>query len=579
VTATDGGPAVHSTVTGDAGQSGGGALTSARSPNDRLRTALGLARVQASMLVRSVLVLAGLVVGGSFIWFIVHLAERPLWWNASWLIGYGQLILAMSALVAAQLAAGRARRNAMTDLYASFPATAATRTVGFLVGLAGVAPASLLLIGAGVAIVQVLGPVGAPNEAVLAAGPLLVLAAGASGVAIGTRFSHPLAGALGALALFLSSAAVTGSGIWLVPWQFGHDQLPFLPGPLAGYPPGGAHAVELAALAVLAAVVALAMTVRHGKACGGLAAAGIVAVALICLTGVVQARPIPTASLNHLVRAVADPASVQRCTTANQVSYCLYPGFGDLLPSLEAPVNGVLAHLPARPDQRLTLMQVMSISLPDATLTHGHPERQVAEWMAQLQRTPGTRAAASPIYLPIGQWPNAGGALADAHFDVALAAAQWAVHLAPRFTSGGACIALDQAREPIAIWLAILATHPPADELNAGLGVGITEVRNTWIATWGYPGSATGGYLSPGGTAPTTTEVGYLLAREMTKLPAQKVTRILTASWSKWTNVRATDAQLAAALGVRLPHVSASAPRPAPGEPVQSGPQQPVCTS
>ena len=36
------------------------------------------------------------------------------------------------------------------------------------------------------------------------------------------------------------------------------NQLASLPGPLAGYPPAGAHALELAGLAVLAGIVALA---------------------------------------------------------------------------------------------------------------------------------------------------------------------------------------------------------------------------------------------------------------------------------------------------------------------------------
>jgi predicted enzyme related to lactoylglutathione lyase len=31
---------------------------------------------------------------------------------------------------------------------------------------------------------------------------------------------------------------------------------------------------------------------------------------------------------------------VQRCTTTSQVRYCLYPGFGRQLPSLEAPGRG-----------------------------------------------------------------------------------------------------------------------------------------------------------------------------------------------------------------------------------------------
>jgi hypothetical protein len=594
VTATDGGPAIQAAAsvgTGGASTSGGELDVSARAGQDGLRTVLGLARVEASMLVRNVLVLAGLLTGGFFIWFIIHLA-KPLWWNAAWQIGYGQLILAIAVLVAAQLAAGRARRNGMTDLYASFPVTAARRGLGFLIGLAGVLPASVLLIGAGVVVVQVLVPVGTPSAAVLAAGPLLVLAAGAAGSAIGARFSHPMAGVLGALALFLSSATThvaTGAGVWLVPWQVGQDQLGSLPGPLAGYPPGAEHAVELAAIAVLAGVVALALAVRGAKARGGLAAAGAVALALVCLAGVLQARPIPTASLNHLVREVADPASVQRCTTANQVRYCLYPGFGDVLPSLQAPVSGVLAHLPARPAQRLTVMQVGQLSFPETTLTHGHSARQVARWTVQLQRAPGTGARASAIYLPIGSWPTGRGAMADVRFDLALAAADWAVHLAPTISSSEvasttfqSCVPLDQAREPIAIWLAILAARPPASELQAGLTArtaGPAEVANTWVITWAYPGSQIGGYLSPGGTAPTTTAVGYLLAHEMTMLPAQKVTRILGASWSKWTSWHATYAQLAAALGIRLPHVAASVPPAPPGVSLQSGPQQPVCTS
>jgi hypothetical protein len=68
----------------------------------------------------------------------------------------------------------------MTDLYASFPATAGTRTLAHLAGLVGAAPASLLLIGAAVTVVQVLGPIGAPGITVLAAGLLLVIAAGAT---------------------------------------------------------------------------------------------------------------------------------------------------------------------------------------------------------------------------------------------------------------------------------------------------------------------------------------------------------------------------------------------------------------
>jgi hypothetical protein len=438
---------------------------------------------------------------------------------------------------------------------------------------------------------------GVPSIAVLAGGLLLVVAAGAAGIAIATRFPHPLAGMLGALALFLSSGQSHlpwAAGTWLYPWASFSDQLGVLPGPLAGYPPAGAHALELAGLAVLAGIVALAVTVSRARARGGLAAAGIAAAAVICLAGAVQLRPIPTADLNHLVSEVADPASVQRCTTANHVRYCLYPGFGSLLPSLEAPVNAVLAHLPARP---LTVRQVVPLSLPDSTLTHGHPNQEVSQWDARVQRAPGSDGAApaSAIYLPVGAWPAAGSQLADAHFDLALSAAEWAVRIPPQAIGSPSaqvflpCVPFDQAREAIAIWLAILATHPPAAELQDGLGTGTgifeADVRNTFVRTWNYPG---GGYVTPPGGGPQNTAAGYLLANAMTSLPAQKVSHVLNDAWATWMNWHTTDTQLAAALGIPMPSVPvppALRPgfKPPPGATNAPGPgpqqQNPVCTT
>jgi hypothetical protein len=545
----------------------------------RLRMVLSLAKVEASLLVRSVLGLAGLLAGALVIWFLIGSAE-PLWWNAGWRIGGGQLVLGMAILAAAQLNAGRPRRDAMADLYASFPATAGTRTVAHLIGLAGAAPASLLLIGAAAVVIEERGAIGAPSMTVLAGGLLLVVAAGAAGIAIGTRFAHPLAGVLGALALFTTAATnhlTSGGGIWLLPWQVLQDDLSQLPGPLAGYPPASAHAVELAGLAVLAGIVALALTAGGARARGGLAAAGILAVALICFAGALQLRPVPTAELNHLVTEIADPASVQHCTTGSEVRYCLYPGFGRDLSSVEGPVNGVLAHLPAHPGQPLTIRQATVTSLDD-TFTHGHPQQQTSQWSAQLQGAPGNAATVSAVYLSVGSWPAAGGQLADARFDVALAAADWAVHFPLPIVTGQPCVPLNQAREAIAIWLAILATHPPAGELQGGLGgpgggMTGTEVNNTMIRTWNYPG-LTANYLT--GVGPQLTAAGYLLANAMTSLPEQQVSRVLDSAWATWLNRHTTEAQLATALGIPMPSVPGL---PGPLGPPGNGPQNPVCTT
>jgi DNA-directed RNA polymerase specialized sigma24 family protein len=188
--------------------------------------------------------------------------------------------------------------------------------------LTGAVPASAVLLGFAVALAQLKDPVGAPSSMVLAGGVLLVIAAGAAGIALGTRFPHPLAGLLGALALFLPTATshvLPSWSTWLIPWHIFPDELGWLPGPMAGYPPAGAHVASLAGGAVLAA---MALTFRRSRARVWLAAGGILAATVIALTGAAQMRPVSTAELNSLAAEMADPASVQHCTTASEVRYC-----------------------------------------------------------------------------------------------------------------------------------------------------------------------------------------------------------------------------------------------------------------
>jgi hypothetical protein len=552
------GPALHGTdaaAHAGGGSSGAGSRGAGLARSPRLRIVLGLARIEALLMVRSMLVLAGLLAGVLAIWGWFWLNPvQPLWWWADWRIGAAQLFLAMTVLAAAQLAAGRPRRDAMADLYASFPATASVRTLACLAGLTGAVPASVLLAGVGVVLVQLRGTIGTPSIMVLAGGVVLVIAAGAAGTAIGSRFPHPLAGLLGALALFLPTATahlLPVWSIWLIPWHYFPDQLGWLPGPLHGYPPAGGHAAELAGVAILAAIVALAVTVRSARARALLAAAGVLAVAATFVAGAVQLEPVPAAGLNHLAAEMADPGSVQHCTTASRVRYCLYPGFGRDLSSTEAPVNEVLALLPARPSQPLTVRQVLSVDFTDPGLTRGQPQRQVSQWTAQTRNAPGHTAAASTIYLTVGQWAAA-GSLTDADFNVALAAAGWATGFTPagqNMPGPG-----DQAREAIAIWLAIVAARPPASELQQGVqwqGLSLRRGRPTFVAIWNYPG--TGGVTAAWPSRPPFPAAVYLMAKAMTGLPEQKVSQVLKDRWATWLNPRTTDAQLAAALGIQVP--------------------------
>jgi hypothetical protein len=558
---------------------GGGPALRGATPSRPLRTALSLARTEASLLLRSVLVLAGLLAGAAIIWRSVWSPE-PLWWNTAWQIGYGQAGLALVVLAAAQLATGRARRDGMQDLYDSLPVSAGTRTLGHLAGLAGVLPASVVLAGAAVIVAQAHGAIGNPSAGVLAAGVLLVLFAGAMGVAVGTRFPHPLAGILGAMVLLvvisqsyrLLAYPSLGGAPWLFPWT-APDQLGALPGPLSGYPPGAAHAAELAGLAVLAGVVALAAApgrIRHRTA---LAVTAVMAAAAVCVAGAVQLRPAPAAAVNRLVSEVADPVPAEHCTAAGRVRYCLYPGFGKLLPELrQAAVRRVLALAPAPAGGVLTIAQLTSLALDDPPLFHGHTAEQLARWKAELRAAPANAGAgaATAVYVTLGPLPD---------FGLALRVAEWAVRLpVGGGNSGMGCVPAGQAREAIAIWLAITAAHASPASLESGQplsgGPGplsVAFVGHTPVTMWTEP--AADATLSP--VAPQLTGAGFLLAKAMTNLPREKVESVLRANWRAWLNWHTSGARLAAALGIPVP-AATTPPGPPPGAP--EPPPSTLCT-
>jgi hypothetical protein len=552
----------------------------------RGRSVLALARIEATQLGRSVLVLTGLLASGVAMWFITN-RSQPLWWSDDWRIGYGQTVLSLTVLTAAQLATARSRRDGLQQLYDSFPTSTGQRTLAHLIGVLGAVPAALILIGAAAGDFALQGALGTPDLAALIGGVLLVLAAGVIGVAIGTRFAHPLAGVLGAflwLLPFSQSNRFNSAIPWLFPWVK-PAQLNDLPDRLAGYPPVLAHVVELAGIVALAAVIALAITAvarRHRLALLGVA---VVALAAIVGASAVQLQPIPTRDVDRVISEAASTRSTEQCTTdhtgGHNVDYCLYREFGSLLPSLQGVVNGVLSQAPSQPGRALTISQTSSLNVDDPTLTHGHSSQQVASWRAQLQSQPANHPTSSAIYVDLGAWPAA-GARSVARFDLALGAAEWAVGLptntgmitGPQPTQ---CVPLNQAREAIAIWLAAHATHLPTARFQGRNGsYSLAAVDGTAVVLWSYPGEFSDYFASPG-AQPTAD--GYLLAQAMTKLPTTQVIALLTAEWDAWINPRTTDTQLAAALGITMPAVRLIGPHGQLITPLAPPGSQPQCTT
>jgi hypothetical protein len=560
------------------------------------RAVTGLAGTEAWRLARSPLIFAGFLTGGLLVWIYTH-GTQPVWWNGDWTIGYGQMALSIAVLIAAQLATGRAHRDGMSQLYGSFPVSPARRALAQLLGLLGAVPACLVLIGVVAGVFEMHHVVGTPDPAVLLGGILLVPAGGAIGVAIGSRFPHPLAGLLGAFAWFVpfsQSNRISGPITWMLPW-IKPAQLGLLPGRLAGYPPALVHAAELAAIMVLAGALAMTAASTGGpRPTAPLSIAACALAAIVAACGI-QAQPIPARDVQNLVNQVAGIDSSQLCTTDSPVRYCLYPAFAGKSASLRSTVDAVLAHAPAQHERTLTIAQYTGLSTDDGILTNGHSSQQVSAWGAQLSGAPANLPSASSIFLNLGSWPTGGQAAADARFDLALGAGEWAVGL-PTNTGIGTgtgpdslpepCVPLNQAREAIAVFLAAQATAlPPSPYQNSNsaiTGDEFAQVNGTTIVTWAYPGEEDdyGDYLASPGAQ--TTAAGYLLAQAMTRLPADHVTSVLSAAWDAWTNPHTTDNQLAAALGIATPTVPTGLTGPH-GQlltpPPGAIPAQPECTS
>jgi hypothetical protein len=578
-----------------------------------------LGRAEAARLAANPLVVLGFAVAAALIWWN-NRAPLPLWWSADITIGSAFLVPAGVVLLDAQEAAGRPRRDGLAPLYDSYPVPAAVRTGGLLLGVLGpVALAAGVAAGA-VIWLNARGALGAPQPAVLAGAILLVALAGAAGVALGTWAPRLAAGllavvVLGAIELdlvltydgWVRPAAGTG---WLFPWY----QPGSVPGALSGITlpfPSLAHAAELAALTGLAAAVALWRDLRRpdlrrpgsqrpGIGPRGTARRGAVlvlaaaSVAAAGGSGWSQTRPIPAAAVSALVAQTVHPARFEQCEARDGARYCFFPAFRPLVGTWAAPVSAILARLPAPPRRPLVVRQVTGNSSqlltdPPFGLTNPAPDPAArAALRAFDDQTDGQGprptlrfSPSDPPVMQMSQGYYAGDAApASGLLDtvgLALSTAYWAVGLpttAPVLRVAGQngytvspvpCEPVGQAREAIAIWLAAsaepglvpaelggpLAVRVGGRWISAGLGgAQVVRVGGRWILTYYLTGSAAS-------AIPQATAPGAALARAMLGLPAGRVKAALAARWPGWLSPAATDAQLAAALGISVPKTPA----------------------
>ncbi len=584
---------------------------------------LAAGRREALWLSRSPLVLAGLVISAWLIWLNNHHQVFPygsspqlVWWSADVSIVACLLPAAAGVLIAAQLAAGRARRDGMEQLYASYPAAASARAGALLAGAAGPVALAVIVTGAGMGWLDSQGALGSPRLWVLLCGPLLVMLAGTAGAALGSWLGHPMAGILAALVLgaveidlVLSidgPVHLPGGIAWLFPWTDPGLVLSMLPGLTVPYPPP-AHLAELAGLIALGACAALWRVAGRRRA---VAAVAVAAAVVTGWSGWSEARPVPAPVLAALVRQATQPQRVQACRLLHGVRYCYYPAYAPLVGQWAVPVAGVLAKIPRTAAQGLTVRQVQdeffltepllppssltSISSENTPLT-GRLEAFESAESTDPHLIPGS--AGPPVYTDL-DW-STGSGLGVSQLSLAVAVAWWATGLpvtgrdvalpySPSTGGGGtvllSCVPVGQAREAVALWLAAGATRATRGAFAASVtpraiaGQDATEIGRTWIATVQENNPVTAAGL-------TVTARGAALAAEMLRLPARRVADVLTARWRYWLRPGTTEASLAAALGLPLPPAPAARPQPTsstqgPGGQISDAtfnPPSPVC--
>ncbi|MHB8246124.1 MAG: hypothetical protein ACYDGN_12375 [Acidimicrobiales bacterium] len=579
-------------------------------PPSATRVLAAVGRAEAARLLRHPALVAGVLGAGALALYQGRdLVAR--WWVTDVRLGTALLLVGVAALVAGHLARSRDRRDQMATLYDSYPTSAARRTGGHLGALVAPVLASALLLAFAMIWFDANGAIGTPRALVLAGALALVGLLGALGVALGTWAPQGWAGVLagvvvGAIEVDLVVPSYDqplrfgAEAAWLFPWHQPSVSRS-LPGAVRGFPPAGAHLVELVGLGVLVGVLALAVGRPAGRR---LVAGGLVACVAIGATGWAgwsETRPLAITELDRLVATAVHPGAAERCVTRRGVTYCAYPAYLPWVTRWAVPVGGVLAHLPNQPARHLVVRQVVDSNflcfpsltgLGQAGLCYGisgpaPTGRRVREvsrlgslldlFQARLGTDPSLIPGSSnpPVYVGLN-W-GAGGSLGPVELNLALGSAYWAVGLPTTgevvHAQGGtqqlSCLPVGQAREAVALWLAASATPAtrtaffsevdhPAFVASSPFGNGHSQVATLPL----------GSFSVDTAQSVQTTFRATLLAAEMARLPARHVEAVLGAQWSHWLNWHTSDAALAAALGLRLPN----APTAPSFEPAKVGP-------
>ncbi|MFC5746024.1 hypothetical protein [Actinomadura rugatobispora] len=330
-----------------------------------VRATLALARVEARLLLRPLVILAvlGHVVmtlwpGDGETYPVLHEVDRES--------QLGPLLIGLMGLLTVNAAVLRSRRHGTEAHFGVLVLAPWWRTVAHALSVVPLALVTAVVVAALFAREAARpGAVGHGSFAELATGPLIVLFLGAVGVMLGrlarSAFAGPLAVVVVLAATFVL-VADEGGPRWLAPLVADEGERP-LTAELVGRPAGW-HALYLVAAAFLMVMVAVWASGGRTAVIRAVAAG---ALAVTVAAAVMQGRGPSTELAAARERATREPAAVQDCVRHGLTTYCAFEEFKPWTAEWRKVVDGVRALAGPAATRELTVRQrVYAVKGPSA---------------------------------------------------------------------------------------------------------------------------------------------------------------------------------------------------------------------
>lgn len=498
-----------------------------------------VARSEMSRLVRHPLVVLSLGLAAGLLWWGFRLDAPVLDRDSVRLVGY-LLPVGAATMIAAHGMAARSRRGRVAELLETLPTAPARRILGEVLAVLGPVTLTTVFVGVGMVFLATGDPVGEWRWLELAGAPLMVLLAGALGVALAQWLPNQVTPYLTVVALAYLQAWTHPHTAWeiaehvgaLSPFQQMNLELP--------YAWQGRSAAAHVGWLVAVTVVLLAVAVVRWSRSRWVSATLVVGVGAAILSGTAAVAAVidgpPSEVEAHLDAYGYSPGlathppsddGVLTCHQRESYEVCAVNGYEGWIPRWEATFQRIVDVVPSDVERI----------------------RQWPRWFASAEDT---------TVVPTIAWGR-GSSVASMEFELAIQVAVRAMTSTETYPARDddwrTCSFAGEARAAIAIWLAAQGAPDVAEYLEQRVE---QARRDVWFEvdedgvehSIDYPGDL---WLGVEAYRTSLAVPDGDLALAMLDLPLDDVRRTVSEDLERWRDPEVTGDELAATLGLPAP--------------------------